>query len=130
MGKVKVILGCALLALVVSTGWQIAASVLANYELQDELKDIGSLSSTRIGLADPKSDDALREAVIEKARGHGIALEPTQITVERWGTAEFPRAYLAVDYKARITLPGFSFALHFRPNSGEKRFAPGTGGGF
>jgi len=129
MGKVKIILGCALLALVVSTGWQIAACELANYELQDELKDLGSLSGTRIGLSNPKSDDDLREAIIAKARGHAISLDPSQITVERWGTAEYPRAYLAVDYKARIALPGFAFTLHFQPNSGDKRFAPGTGAG-
>jgi hypothetical protein len=129
MGKVKVIFGCALLALVVSTGWQIAASELGNYELQDELKDLGSLNSTRIGLSTPKSDDDLREAVIEKASRHGIVLDPSQITVERWGTAEYPRAYLAVDYKARIILPGFTLTLHFRPTSGEKQFASGTGAG-
>ena len=74
--------------MLVSTGWQIAASELAYYELQGELKDIAALNSSRIGLTIPRSDDDLREAVIEKARGHDIVLAPSQITVERWGTAE------------------------------------------
>jgi hypothetical protein len=120
VGKLKIIVICALLVLLASTGWQIAACELANYELQDELKDMGALNSTRIGLTNPKSDDDLREAVIEIARGHAIVLSPSQITVERWGTAEYPRAYLAVDYKARIALPGYAFTLHFRPTSGNK----------
>jgi hypothetical protein len=120
VGRIKVILGFALLALLVSTGWQIAACELAFYELQDDLKDIASLSSTRIGLTNPKSDDDLREAVIEKARGQDIALDPSQITVERFGTTEYPRAYLAVTYKAHIKLPGCTLALRFRPTSGKK----------
>ena len=80
MGKVKTILGCALFALLASTGWQIGACELANYELQDELKDLASLNSARIGLAAPSSDDDLREAVIGKARAHDIALEPGKLT--------------------------------------------------
>ena len=120
MGKVKVILVCAVLALAVSTGWQIAACVLANYELQDDLKDIAALTGSRIGLDAPSSDDDLREAVIGKARGYHIALNPNQITVRRSGTSEAPVIYLAVDYKTRIVLPGYKFILHFRPNSGKR----------
>ncbi len=54
VGKAKVILGCGLFALPASTGWQIGASELAYYELQDELKDLASLNSARIGLAAPR----------------------------------------------------------------------------
>jgi hypothetical protein len=121
MSKIKVILAFAVLALLVSTGWQIAACELANYELQDDLKDIASLTGARIGLAAPSSDDDLREAVIGKARGYHIALNPSQITVRRSGTPEAPLAYLAVDHKARIALPGYTFTLRFRPTSGNKR---------
>ena len=38
MEKIKVILGLAVFALVMSTGWQIAACELANVELKDDLK--------------------------------------------------------------------------------------------
>ena len=120
MGKVKIILGCALFALLASTGWQIGACELANYELQDELKDLASLNSARIGLAAPSSDDDLREAVIGKARAHDIALEPDQVNVERSGTAEASVVYLAVHYKARVVLPGYSLTLYFAPTSRSK----------
>jgi len=120
MGKVKTILGCALFALLASTGWQIGACELANYELQDELKDLASLNSARIGLAAPSSDDDLREAVIGKARAHDIALEPGQVNVERSGTAEASVVYLAVHYRARVVLPGYSFTLSFAPTSRSK----------
>ena len=121
MGKVRIIVVCALLALLLSAGWQIAACELANYELQDELKDIASLNSARIGLATPSSDDDLRDAVMGKARGHDIALAPSQVTVRRSGTTEAPTIYLAVDYKARVVLPGYTLTLHFKPTSGSRR---------
>ncbi|HXY78295.1 MAG TPA: hypothetical protein VEH47_05735 [Candidatus Acidoferrales bacterium] len=121
MGKIKVILACALLALLVSSAWQIAVCVLANYELQDDLKDIASLSTARIGLAHPSSDNDLREAVIDKAHGHDITLDPSQITVQRSGSEAIPVVYLAVDYKAHVTLPGLTLTLHFRPTSPKRR---------
>jgi len=116
--KVKVILGCAVVA---STGRQIGARELANYEVQDELKDLASLNSAGIGLAAPRRDDDLREAVIGQARGHDIALDPGQVTVERSGTSEAPMVFLAVDYSVRIALPGYAFTLHFKPTSGSRR---------
>jgi len=62
--------------LLASMGWQIGASELTYYQLQDELKDLASPNSARIGLASPSSDDDLRQAVISKARAHEIGLEP------------------------------------------------------
>ena len=121
MGKVKVILACAFLALLVSTGWQIAACELAYCELQDDLKDIASLNSSRIGWTAPRSDDDLRDAVISKAQSHDIKLNPGQITVRRSGQAENPVVYIAVNYKARVLLPGYSLTFHFKPTSGKRR---------
>lgn len=121
MGKVKIIVICALFVLLASTGWQIGACELANYELQDELKDLASLNSARIGLAVPKSDDDLREAVIGKAREHNIKLNPSQVTVRRSGSSEAPVVYLAVDYKARIALPGYTLTIRFKPTGGSRQ---------
>ena len=121
VGKVRIILGCATFALLAGTGWQVGASELANYELQEELKDLASLSAARIGLAAPSSDDDLREAVIAKARAHDIELQHGQVDVERSGTAEAPVVFLAADYRARIVLPGHAFTLHFKPTSGKRR---------
>ena len=117
MGKVTTILFCAFLILFASIVWQVAACELANYELQDELKDTATLNSWRIGLTPPRSDDDLRQSIIDKARTHKIKLSPSQIVVERSGTDESPVVFLAVDYKARIILPGFAVTIRFRPTS-------------
>jgi len=117
VGKVKLILVFGLLALLLSTGWQIAACELADYELRDDLKDLASLSGARIGLTAPKSDDDLRDEVISKAHEHDIPLQREQITVRRSGPADAPLVYLAARYSQRVVLPGFKLTLHFAPNS-------------
>lgn len=114
MTRGKIIAVSAGVLLFGSLAWQIAACELADTEFQDEITDIASLNSSRIGLASPKSDDDLREAVIEKARTHDISVDPSHIMVKRSGTSENPQVFLAVDYKDRIGLPvlGVTFAFH------------------
>jgi hypothetical protein len=115
--KIKVILGLAVFALVMSTGWQIAACELANVELKDDLKDVASLSGSRIGLAAQHTDNELRATVIRKAASHDIALHPELISVQRSGTEEFPVVFLAAKYQARVWLPGLRLVIHFTATS-------------
>jgi hypothetical protein len=119
MGKVKLILGLAVLALAVIAGWQIASCELANLELHEDLHDLAAQAGVRIGLVSSSTDDELRDAVIHKAKSHEIQLEPEQVTVERTGTATAPVIVLMADYKVRVSLLGFSFTLHFHPSSAK-----------
>jgi len=113
VGKIKAIFGLAVLALIASTGWQISACELANYELKDDLKDLASMGGARIGLDGPGSDDELRQAVIRRAADHDIRLTPEQIHVERSGTVEAPKVYLSTRYHSRVVMPGISLIFHF-----------------
>jgi hypothetical protein len=117
MGKAKLILGLAVLALAVVVGWPIASWELANLELRDDLRDIAAQNAARIGLAPPSTDEDLRSTVVRAAKGHEIQLEPEQVILHRTGTAEAPILYLAADYSVRVKLPGYSFTLHFTPSS-------------
>jgi len=119
MGRVKLILGLAVLALGIIAGWQIASCELANLEFHGELVDLAAQGGARIGLLSFNTDEELRDAVISKAKTHKIQLEPAQVTVERTGTGPTQIIYLAADYKTRVTLPGFSFTLHFHPSSAK-----------
>jgi hypothetical protein len=119
MGKGKIILGLAALALAVIGGWQIVSCELANLALREDLRDIASQAGAYIGLVSFNSDEDFRNAVIRAAKGHEIELEAEQVTVQRTGTAPNQSIYLAVDYKARVRLPGFSLALHFHPSSAK-----------
>ncbi len=117
MGRIKIILGLILFAILASTAWQIAACEFANYELKDDLKDVASLLGSRIGLATPQSDDQLYATVIRKAAGHEIVLERRQITIERSGTNESQTVLIEAKYAYRIWLPGYYLLIHFTASS-------------
>jgi hypothetical protein len=122
MGRIKVVLGLAAVLSVIVIGGQVGLAEWTNLQLQDDLRDISSSLGPRIGLADLQSDEDLRNLVIRKAEGHGISLEPKQVTVRRAGSGVGPAIYLAVDYNAPIHLPGYSFTLRFMPSSEKKSF--------
>lgn len=119
MGKVKLILGLAILGLVVVAGWQIASCELANIELQADMRDIAAQGGSRIGLEALHSDEDLCNAVIHKAEEHDIQLEPAQVTVQRTGSGKTSAISLAADYKARVNLFLYSFSFHFTPSSAK-----------
>jgi hypothetical protein len=119
MGKVKLILGLAVLALAIIAGWQITSCELANFELQQDMRDLAAQIGSRIGLTPQSTNEDFRSAVIRKAEEHEIQLEPEQVTVQRTGTDDAPIIYLAADYKVRVKLPGFSFTFHFTPSSAK-----------
>ncbi|MBZ5549815.1 MAG: hypothetical protein LAO22_17960 [Acidobacteriia bacterium] len=102
--------------------WQFAAPELANVEFQDDLHDLSSQASSRIGLTTPKSDEELRNIIILKAARYDIELEPKQVTVKRSGSDQALVFFLAVDYTVPINLPGYSVTLHFAPTSAGGRF--------
>lgn len=117
MKTITIILGFAVFALLVSTGWQIAACELANAELRDDLKDVASMVGARVGLAAQQSDEELRGTVIRRAAARDITLEPEQIAVERLGTGERLAVSLTVKYPARVWVPGLWLVLHFTASS-------------
>lgn len=116
IAKAKIIAGLAVLGLAVLVGWQIASCELASLELQSDLRFLSAQIGTRIGLDAPSADEELRATVIRKAQQHDIQLEPQQVTVEHSDTG----LYLAVDYKARVNLLGYSFTLHCTPSSTKR----------
>ncbi len=98
-------------------GFQIIPPELTNYSFQDDLRNIAM-----VGGANPhQTDQDLIDAVMKKAREHDITLAPEQVTVQRIGTPGAPAVYVAADYSVPITLPGYAFALHFTPSSGNRQ---------
>lgn len=119
MQRIKFIVITALLALVVLVGWRVGSCELANLQLQDDMHDLASQAAAHIGFSVPRSDDDFRDSVIRKAKEHGIALEPNQVTVQRAGSGMTSTVYLAADYRAPVNLLAFSFLLHFTPSSAK-----------
>jgi hypothetical protein len=120
MRNLKIIGAIATLFLTGSLAWQIGVRKLANVELRDDMHDMTSQLGARIGLMNRKSDDDFRIDVIGQARKYDIQLKPEQVTVERRGEGVEATIYLAADYRVPISLPGFSFQLHFNAESGPR----------
>lgn len=118
MGTIKAILGVLVIAAVFYTVYQIIPPELSNYAFTDDLKDIALMAG-----ANPRtSEQDMVNEVMKKAQDHEIQLTPEQITVQRIGTPGAPAFYLAAEYSVPVSLPGYSFALHFTPTSGNKGF--------
>jgi len=118
MGTIKAIVGFLAIIAVIYAGFQIIPPELNNYSFQDDLRNIAM-----VGGANPhQTDQDLLDAVIRKAQERGIALTPEHVTVQRIGTPGSPAVYVAADYSVPVSLPGYSFNLHFTPSSGNKGF--------
>ncbi|HTU43086.1 MAG TPA: hypothetical protein VMF10_15355 [Candidatus Aquilonibacter sp.] len=96
----------------------IAPPLLTNYSFQDDLKTVAMID----GPNERKTDDDIRLDVLAKAREHDLQIRDTQITVQRIGTPGLAAVYVAADYSITVSLPGYSFDMHFSPNSGNKGF--------
>lgn len=116
MGTVKAILGLLLVIGVIYCAFQIIPPELTNYSFQDDLRNIAM-----VGGANPhETDQEIVDSIMRKAQEHQIALTAEQITVQRIGTPGAPAVYVGADYSVPVNLPGYSFALHFTPSSGNK----------
>jgi hypothetical protein len=114
--KAAVIVGLTVLLLAAFAAWQITACYVANSELQSDMKDFAVQNGARIGLVTFSTEEELRNAVVARAKEHGIPLAPEQVTVQRTLTPGMLEISLA-DYEARVNLLGFSFTIHFTPSS-------------
>ena len=118
MGTVKALVGFLVIIGCAYAGFQIAPPELNNYSFEDDLKTVAMTA----GANPHTTDDELVAAVIKKAQEHQITLAPESVTVTRVGTVGAPAVYLAADYSVPVSLPGYSFTLHFTPSSGNKTF--------
>jgi hypothetical protein len=65
--RTKIVAGVFALVLTVTAGWQAAACELANAELRDDLHDLASQVSARIGLVDFDTDNDFRNAILHRS---------------------------------------------------------------
>ena len=116
MGMIKLIIGLVAIVGAIIACVQVAPPEMANLSFQEDLKEVAALGSSNAN----RTDDDLRLAVLNKAKAHEIALTPEQVTIQRMGSPGLAGVYVSVDYSVPVNLPGYSFVLHFTPNSGNK----------
>jgi hypothetical protein len=116
MGTVKMILGIALIVAAIIVCIQVIPPEMTNFQFQDDLKEVAV-----VGGSNPnKTDEDLRNAILLKAKMRELPLTPEQVSVQRIGQPGLAGVYLQVDYSVPVNLPGYSFTLHFTPNSGNR----------
>lgn len=113
MRRLLIVAALALLGVAVVAGYKICSVYLANIELSTDLKDLSSLTGTRIGLVDPRSAEQIRGQVIEHAAQYGIHLEPEQINVERNGEGKDGSIYISAAYDTAMNVFGYRWTIHF-----------------
>jgi hypothetical protein len=118
MGTIKAIVGFLVVVGVIYAAFQIIPPELSNYSFQDDLRDVAMASAANFHL----TDEDIQQQVIKKAQEHQITLAPEQVTVQHIGTPGAPAVYVAADYSVPVSLPGYSFSLHFTPSSGNRGF--------
>jgi hypothetical protein len=118
MGTFKALFGFLAIIGVIYAGFQIIPPELTNYSFQDDLRNVAL-----VGGSNPHTtDQELVDSIIRKAQEHQITLVAENVTVQRIGTPGSPAVYVAADYSVPVSLPGYSFSLHFNPSSGNKGF--------
>jgi hypothetical protein len=118
MGMIKGVFAFLVVAAVVVGLFEIVPPLITNYSFQDDLKTVALLDGSNF----QKTDDDIRIDVLHKAKEHDLPIQEKQIKVERLSTPGMSAVYVSADYSIPVNLPGYSFDLHFSPNSGNKGF--------
>jgi hypothetical protein len=116
MAMIKAIFGFLVILAAVLAVFQIAPPIMANFNFQDDLKNVALMDSAN----QQKTDDDIRNDVVRKAKEHDLPIEPKQVTVQRLNSPGIAAVYVAADYSVTVNLPGYSFDMHFNPDSGNK----------
>ncbi len=116
MGTVKALVGFLAIVAAIYCAFQIIPPEMSNYSFQDDLKNI----AMTYGANPRETDQQIQEQVIRKAADHSIVLTPEQVTVQRISTPGLLAVYVSADYSVPVSLPGYSFVLHFTPSSGNR----------
>ena len=116
MGTVKALIGFLAIIALIYCGFQVIPPELTNYSFQDDLRQIAMVGGSNPHM----TDQELVDSIVKKAQDHQLTLTPEQVTVQRIGTPGAPAVYVGVDYSVPVTLPGYSFSMHFTPSSGNR----------
>jgi hypothetical protein len=112
----KALLGFVAIAVVVLALFEVGPPLMANYSFQDDLRNVALVDGANI----QKTEEDVRQDVVRKAKEQNLPIGPKQVTVQRINTPGMSALYVAADYSVTVSFPGYSFDMHFNPNSGNK----------
>lgn len=107
-GKLKTIIGLAILAAMVYLGFKIVPAYINNFELEDTMK-----TEARFGFVNRKSPEQVRDTIYKKIQELEIPAGRDDIRVEMLGNG----MRITVTYTVVIDLPGYQLELNFKPTA-------------
>jgi hypothetical protein len=113
MKALKSLLGVVILVGIVYGLWLFFPPYLASYQLEDHMETTSRLSAVAYP---PKTDDDIRNAVMQEVRNLKIPLTPEQVNVQRNGSD----IVIWADYTVRVDVPVYPVDLTFHPASKNK----------
>jgi hypothetical protein len=116
MGTIKLLVGFLSIILVVVCAFRVVPPMMANYSFADDLKNVSLMDSQNF----QKTDEDVRNDVMRKVREQNLPIEAKQVLVQRINTPGMTALYIAADYTVPISLPFYSFDMHFTPDTGNK----------
>jgi hypothetical protein len=116
MGTIKALGGFLAIIFVVVACFEVGPPMMANYSFQDDLRNVSLMDGANF----QKTDEDVRTDVMRKVKEHDLPIDPKQVTVQRISTPGLAAVYVAADYSVTVSLPFYSFDMHFTPNSGNK----------
>jgi hypothetical protein len=87
----------------------------ANYQFEDAIKTEALMSTNST-----KTEDAIRDTVLKKARDLDLPLTKDDIKVQRVGTQGNGSVSIEAPYTVPVNLPGYPMELHFNPTTVNK----------
>jgi hypothetical protein len=87
----------------------------ANYQFEDAIKTEALMSTNSA-----KTEDAIRDTVLKKARDLDLPLTKDDIKVQRVGTQGNGSVSIEAPYTVPVNLPGYPMELHFNPTTVNK----------
>jgi hypothetical protein len=112
MGKLKILIFLAVVAVLVYVGWANIPPWFHYYQFRDDLDDIARVNSYV-----QKSEEDLKQIVINKARAEDIQLKEDQITVSRG----LDGLGITVHYSIHVDMGVFTKDWDFTAQSLNKR---------
>lgn len=108
--KWRIALGGLVLAALVLFGVVLIPLYYRNYRFQEFVSE----TAQRVG-NDTRSDDLLRESVVEKAVSLDLPIKADNVLIKRSPDG----LRIEVRYAVRVDLPGYTVKLHFYPRAGK-----------
>src|SRR5512140_20777 len=113
MGRIKALFAVVVVAVLIFLAIKLLPPYVNNYELQDSIDSIARMAT----YAQNKSDEDIRNDVLQKGKEIGIPLTADNVTIKK----DQVECDIDVKYTIAVPVPGYTFRLNFNPTAGNRQ---------